>query len=63
MNTADLRKMKDAELKEQLDELAAEGMKLRFQQATMQLTKTSRPQQVRQEIARIKTVLSERSRG
>jgi len=63
MKTADLRKMKDAELKGQLDELAAEGMKLRFQQATMQLTKTSRPQQVRQEIARIKTVLSERSRG
>ncbi len=63
MKTAELRKMKDAELKVQLDELASEAMKLRFQQATMQLTKTSRPQQVRQEIARIKTVLSERSRG
>ncbi len=63
MKAAKLRDMKDAELRSQLDELAAEAMKLRFQQATMQLNKTARPSQVRREIARIKTILAERSRG
>jgi len=57
----DLRGMKDAELKERMDELAAEAMKLRFQQATMQLTTTARPAQVRREIARIKTILAARA--
>lgn len=60
MNAKELREMKDAELKERLEELAAEGMKLRFQKATMQLTNTARVGQVRREIARIKTVLAER---
>jgi len=63
MKAAKLRDMKDAELRSQLDELAGEAMKLRFQQATMQLNKTARPSQVRREIARIKTILAERSRG
>jgi len=63
MKTADLRKMKDDELVEHINELAAEGMKLRFQQATMQLNKTARPGQVRREIARIRTILAERGRG
>jgi len=52
--------MKEAELKERMDELAAEHMKLRFQKATMQLNNTARIGQVRREIARIKTVLAER---
>jgi len=62
MNASDLRKKKDAELVELLDELAAEGMKLRFQRAAMQLASTSRVAQVRREIARIKTIQAERSR-
>jgi large subunit ribosomal protein L29 len=57
----ELRAMKDAELTERMNELAAEGMKLRFQQATMQLTATARPAQVRREIARIKTILAARA--
>ncbi|OIQ02057.1 MAG: 50S ribosomal protein L29 [Zetaproteobacteria bacterium CG06_land_8_20_14_3_00_59_53] len=57
----ELRAMSEAELKERMDELAAEGMKLRFQQATMQLTTTARPAQVRREIARIKTILAARA--
>ncbi|MDQ6971889.1 MAG: 50S ribosomal protein L29 [Mariprofundaceae bacterium] len=56
----ELRTLSDADLTERMDELAAEGMKLRFQQATMQLTATARPAQVRHEIARIKTILAER---
>ena len=62
MKADELRKMKDDELNARIDELAAEGMKLRFQQATMQLTSTARVGQVRREIARIKTILAERSR-
>jgi len=57
----DLRSMGDADLKERMDELSAEHMKLRFQRATMQLSNTARVGQVRREIARIKTILAERS--
>ena len=63
MKAKEIRKLKDDELKEKLDELAAEGMKLRFQKATMQLTNTARIGQVRGEIAQIKTILSERRKG
>jgi large subunit ribosomal protein L29 len=62
MKAADLRKKKDVELVELIDELAAEGMKLRFQRAAMQLASTSRVAQVRREIACIKTIQVERRR-
>lgn len=62
MKAADLRKKKDEELAELLDELAAEGMKLRFQRAAMQLGNTARVAQVRREIARIRTIQAQRSR-
>ncbi|MDQ6960126.1 MAG: 50S ribosomal protein L29 [Mariprofundaceae bacterium] len=58
----DLRGMSENDLQERVDELTAEAMKLRFQQATMQLTRTARPSQLRREIARIKTILAEQSR-
>ena len=57
----ELRKLSDAELKERMDELAAEHMKLRFQKATMQLSNVARISQVRREVARIKTILAQRS--
>ena len=60
-NAKDLRAMSASDLNERMDELAAEGMKLRFQKATMQLNNTARIGQVRREIARIKTILAERS--
>jgi len=60
-NSKDLRAMSEADLKERMDELAAEHMKLRFQKATMQLNNTARVGTVRREIARIKTILAERS--
>ncbi|MES0371124.1 MAG: 50S ribosomal protein L29 [Mariprofundaceae bacterium] len=56
----ELREISDADLKERMNELAAEGMKLRFQKATMQLTNTARVGQVQREIACIKTILTER---
>jgi len=61
MSAKDLRDKSRADLVEQLDELAAENMKLRFQKSTMQLNNTARVAQVRREIARVKTVLNSRS--
>lgn len=58
-----MRALSQEELRQRLDELAAEGMKLRFQQASMQLANPARVKQVRREIARIKTILAEKSRG
>ncbi|MDT8376906.1 MAG: 50S ribosomal protein L29 [Mariprofundaceae bacterium] len=60
MKAKELRDLSDADLKERVNELAAEGMKLRFQKSTMQLTNTARVGQVRREIASIKTILAER---
>jgi len=60
MKAVELRKMSDVELKERMDELAAEHMKLRFQRATMQLTSSARIGAVRKEVARIQTILAQR---
>jgi large subunit ribosomal protein L29 len=60
MKTVELRKLSEAELKERMDELAAEHMKLRFQRATMQLTNSARIGSVRKEVARIQTILAQR---
>jgi len=60
-NAKDLRALSAADLNDRMNELAAENMKLRFQKATMQLNNTARVGQVRREIARIKTILAERS--
>lgn len=61
MKAKELRELTDVQLKEKMDELAAEGMKLRFQKATMQLNATSKISSNRRDIARIQTILSERS--
>ena len=62
MKAADVRARTDDELTEQLDTLGRESFNLRFQRANGQLENTSRIQQVRRDIARIKTVLGERHR-
>ncbi|WP_119422229.1 50S ribosomal protein L29 [Desertibaculum subflavum] len=49
-------KTKD-ELSDQLENLKKEQFNLRFQRATGQLESTARVQQVRRDIARVKTVL------
>ena len=51
------------ELKEELGNLRKEAFNLRFQKAGGQLGKTGRVRQVRRDIARIKTVLGEKSAG
>lgn len=60
MKAKEFRELKDVELKEKMDELAAESMKLRFQKATMQLNATSKITSNRRDIARIQTILAER---
>lgn len=62
MKASEIRKFDDSKLNEQLGELAAEHLKLRFQKATSQITNTARISQVKQSIARIQTVMSERRR-
>ena len=60
---ADLRADTDDQLSERLGQLKREQFNLRFQAATSQLEKASRVREVRRDIARIKTLQSERSRS
>lgn len=60
---ADLKVKTDDQLVEQLGELKREAFNLRFQSATNQLEKPARVREVRRDIARIKTLQSERARA
>jgi large subunit ribosomal protein L29 len=62
MKVADVRAKTADELKTELEGLRKEQFNLRFQRASGQLENTSRVRQVRRDIARIMTVLAERSR-
>jgi large subunit ribosomal protein L29 len=59
MNALELRKLNYKELSEKLDESKEELFNLRFQLVTNQLDNTSRIKQVKQDIARINTVMRE----
>lgn len=63
MKTVDVRAKTVDELKEQLVVLAREQYNLRFQKASGQLENTARARTVRRDIARIQSVLGERTRG
>ncbi|MGL5437816.1 MAG: 50S ribosomal protein L29 [Lachnospiraceae bacterium] len=58
----DLKAKKTAELNEELVAAKKELFNLRFQNATNQLDNTSRIKEVRKNIARIQTVIAEKSR-
>ena len=58
----DLRLKSDDQLSADLAELKREQFNLRFQAATSQLERPARIQEVRRQIARIKTLQTERSR-
>lgn len=60
-NTGELRRLNDVELQKQLDELFQEQFNLRFQNASGQVKDQNRFVQVRRQIARIKTLQSERA--
>ena len=57
MKIADVRSMTPDQLSESLLNLKKEQFNLRFQRATGQMEKTHRVDEVRKDIARIKTVL------
>src|SRR3954447_16962306 len=60
MKPAEMRAMDDSTLNHQMGELQAEWRNLRFQEAVGKLTATARICQIRKDIARIKTIQSER---
>ena len=62
MKAADVRAKTDDELKTELSQLAKEVFNLRFQKAGGQMENTARMRQARRDVARIKTILSERAR-
>ena len=57
MDIDEVRRLTGDQLQEQLLNLKKEQFNLRFQAATSQLEKTHRVDEVRKDIARIKTVL------
>ena len=63
MAKSDFQSQSDDQLSESLGQLKREQFNLRFQAATNQLEKSSRVREVRRDIARIKTLQSQRTRA
>ena len=63
MKATELREKSVEELNKELIDLLKEQFNLRFRRATGQVEDTSRIQTIRRDIARVKTVLTERSKG
>lgn len=61
MKWQDIKQLNDASLKEKIVELRKELMGLRFQRVTGQVEKTHQFKVARRSIARIKTLLNQRS--
>jgi large subunit ribosomal protein L29 len=61
--TEDFRAKSDDQLSAELGELKREAFNLRFQAATNQLERPARIKEVRRDIARIKTLQTERSQS
>tara|TARA_B100000686_G_scaffold348830_1_gene440829 strand:+ start:786 stop:1097 length:312 start_codon:yes stop_codon:yes gene_type:complete len=63
MKASDVRSKSVDELKDELLKLRKEQLNLRFQRSTGQLENVSAMRQVRKDIARVKTVMSEKNAG
>jgi large subunit ribosomal protein L29 len=63
MKVTELRDKSEAELENRQKELSEQLFKLRFQRATGRIENPMKIRQVKREIARIKTLLGERSRS
>lgn len=63
MKAVDLRAKTEDELKDELLALSKQKFNLRFRQANSQLENTAEMRTVRRNIARIKTVLNEKTNG
>ena len=60
MNASKLREMSVEDLESEGQELAEQIFRLRFQKATGQLENRTRIRQIRRDLARVKTILTER---
>ena len=63
MKTSEIRKMSTEEILKKIEELKNEVFDLRMKQSTGSLEKSHKINQDRKDIARMKTVLSEREGG
>ncbi len=63
MKATDVRDLSDDQLREKLLELKKEAFNLRFQQASGQLENTAHVRAVRRDVARVKTIIAERTRA
>ena len=63
MNTRELRAKSDSDLQKELRELSREAFNLRMQKGTGQLSRPSQIKVLRRDIARVKTIISERKRA
>ncbi len=61
MNAADLRSKSESELKLELHNLLRERFNLNMQRGTGQMTRPDQMRQVRKDIARVYTVLNEKT--
>jgi len=61
MKASELRNKSEADLQKELNELLKAQFSLRMQIATQQLTKTSELGKVRRDIARVRTLITEKA--
>ena len=61
MKADEVRGLSDDQLKDKLADLKKEQFNLRFQKATGQLEKSSRINEVRKDIARVKTIARQKA--
>jgi large subunit ribosomal protein L29 len=61
MKSSDVRALSEDQMKDELAKLKKEQFNLRFQKATGQLEKTARFNEVRKDIARIKTIARQKA--
>ncbi len=60
MKPQDIRELTDEEIQDRIAELKEEQFRLRFRSATMELENPKLLNQIRRDIARMKTILRER---
>lgn len=63
MEVKELRTKNDTELKEELQGLLREQFNLRMQKGTGQLSNSARIKSVRRDVARVMTIMNEKSTG
>lgn len=62
MKISDIRSLSDSELETKVTDLSEELFKLRFQHGIRQLENTAKLSGIRKDVARVKTVISEKQR-